>query len=183
MGWPALPYRDWAETCSALHLWTQIVGKYRLAHTPWLNHSWHATLYVTPRGLTTGMVPDGKSAITLTFDFHDHALIGETADMRESFPLEAMSVADFLSRTTTLVERLGGRMDIHGATAAPRPQLDACPPVYRRAAARRECLRRRLHPESQGLRRSHRSATSHGRHHRYREGPVATSSSGGRCVC
>ena len=49
MGWPALPYRDWAETCSALHLWTQIVGKYRLAHTPWVNHSWHATLYVTPR--------------------------------------------------------------------------------------------------------------------------------------
>src|SRR5688500_4278589 len=55
-GWPALPYRDWAETCTALHLWTQIVGKYRLAHTPWVNHSWHATLYVTPRGLTTGMV-------------------------------------------------------------------------------------------------------------------------------
>lgn len=75
----------------------------------------HATLYVTPRGLTTSVVPDGKSAVTLTFDFHDHALIGETADMRESFPLEAMRVADFLSRTTTLVERLGGRMDLHGA--------------------------------------------------------------------
>ena len=106
-------------------LWTQIVGKYRLAHTPWVNHSWHATLYVTPRGLTTRMVPDAKSVITLTFDFHDHALIAETADMRESFPLEAMSVADFLSRTTTLVERLGGRMDIHGApnenVAALRP--------------------------------------------------------------
>jgi hypothetical protein len=73
MGWPALPYNDWAETCSALHLWSQIVGKYRLAHTPWINHSWHATLYVTPRGLTTRMVPDGKLGITLTFDFHDHA--------------------------------------------------------------------------------------------------------------
>ena len=85
-------------------LWTQIVGKYRLAPTPWVNHSWHATLYVTPRGLTTRMVPDAKSVITLTFDFHDHALIAETADMRESFPLEAMSVADFLSRTTTLVD-------------------------------------------------------------------------------
>ncbi len=43
-GWPALPYRDWAETCTALHLWTHIVGKYRLAHTLWVNHSWHATL-------------------------------------------------------------------------------------------------------------------------------------------
>jgi len=140
-GWPALPYGDWAETCSALHLWTQIVGKYRLAHTPWVNHSWHATLYVTPRGLTTRMVPDGKSAITLTFDFHDHALIGETADMRESFPLEAMSVADFLSRTTTLVERLGGRMDIHGApneipNAKPFAQDTTSRPYDRKAVER-----------------------------------------------
>ncbi|CAH2398501.1 DUF5996 family protein [Mesorhizobium escarrei] len=47
--WPLLPYADWAETCTALHLWAQIVGKYRLAHAPWMNHSWHATLYVTPR--------------------------------------------------------------------------------------------------------------------------------------
>lgn len=114
-GWPVLPYADWAETCTALHLWTQIVGKYRLAHTPWVNHSWHATLYVTPRGLTTGVVPDGKATIALTFDFHEHALIGETPDARESFPLEAMSVAEFLNRTTALVERLGGRMEIHGA--------------------------------------------------------------------
>ena len=137
-GWPALPYRDWAETCTALHLWTQIVGKYRLAHTPWVNHSWHATLYVTPRGLTTRMVPDGKSVITLTFDFHDHALIAETADMRESFPLEAMSVADFLSRTNTLVERLGGRMDIHGeiSDAKPFAQDTALRPYDREAVER-----------------------------------------------
>lgn len=114
-GWPALPYGDWAETCQALHLWTQIVGKYRLAHTPWVNHSWHATLYVTPRGLTTGPIPDGNLPLTLTFDFREHALIGETPEMREGFALEAMSVADFLRRTTALVERLGGRMDIHGA--------------------------------------------------------------------
>lgn len=114
-GWPALPYADWAETSMALHLWAQIVGKYRLAHTPWVNHSWHATLYVTPRGLTTGPVPDGNLSITLTFDLREHALIGETPDKRERFPLEAMSVADFLERTTSLVERLGGRMDIHGA--------------------------------------------------------------------
>ncbi len=139
--WPALPYGDWAETCSALHLWTQIVGKYRLAHTPWVNHSWHATLYVTPRGLTTAIVPDGRSAITLSFDFHDHALIGETADARESFPLEAMSVADFLRRTTTLVERLGGRMDIHGApneiaNATPFAQDTASRPYDRKAVER-----------------------------------------------
>src|SRR5882724_11655223 len=51
--WPELPYTAWRDTCATLQLWTQIVGKIRLAQTPWLNHSWHATLYVTSRGLTT----------------------------------------------------------------------------------------------------------------------------------
>lgn len=122
--WPPLPYAAWAETCTAVHLWTQIVGKYRLAHTPWKNHQWHVTLRVTPRGLTTGVVPDGDAAIALTFDFREHSLVGETLHARESFPLEAMSVADFLGRTTALVERLGGRMDIHGA---PNEIPDATP--------------------------------------------------------
>ncbi len=139
--WPALPYDDWAETCTALHLWTQIVGKYRFAHTPWVNHSWHATLYVTPRGLTTSVVPDGDAAVTLTFDFHEHVLVGETRGARASFPLEAMSVAEFLERTTRLVGRLGGRMDIHGAPneipdAKPFAE-DTAPRRYDRDAVRR----------------------------------------------
>jgi len=62
--WPPLLYADWTETCTALHLWTQILGKYRLVHAPWMNHSWHATLYVTPRGLTTGAVPDEETTIS-----------------------------------------------------------------------------------------------------------------------
>ena len=139
--WPALPYADWADTCTAIHLWTQIVGKYRLAHTPWMNHSWHATLYVTPRGLTTGPVPAGEGAMTLTFDLREHALIGETLAMRERFALHSMSVADFLDRTTALVERLGGRMDIHGAPneipdAKPFAQ-DSAPRPYNRQAVER----------------------------------------------
>lgn len=113
--WPTLPYSDWADTCTAIHLWTQIVGKYRLAHTPWVNHAWHATLYVTPRGLSTGPIADGDGAITLTFDFREHALVGESARVRASVPLEAMSTAAFLDRATGLVQGLGGRMDIHGA--------------------------------------------------------------------
>jgi hypothetical protein len=112
--WPNLPYVDWAQACAALNLQSQIVGKYRLAHTPWLNHSWHATLYVTPQGLTTGPVPDGDATVTLTFDLKEHALVGETVDRHARFPLEAMNVADFLERTTALVERLGGSMDICG---------------------------------------------------------------------
>jgi Family of unknown function (DUF5996) len=55
--WPELPYSEWKDTCATLHLWTQIVGKIRLACTPWLNHSWHVTLYPTVRGLTTSLIP------------------------------------------------------------------------------------------------------------------------------
>ena len=55
--WPELPYAAWKDTCATLHLWTQIVGKVRLALTPWLNHSWHVALYVTARGLTTSPIP------------------------------------------------------------------------------------------------------------------------------
>jgi hypothetical protein len=57
--WPELPTTAWRETCETLHLWTQIVGKIRLAREPWLNHSWHVVLYVTARGLTTSPIPDG----------------------------------------------------------------------------------------------------------------------------
>lgn len=139
--WPRLPYAEWVDTCTAIHLWTQIVGKYRLAHTPWVNHAWHATLYVTSRGLTTGPVADGEGAVTLTFDFHEHALVGESAVMRERFPLEAMTTADFLDRTTALVQRLGGRMEIYGApneipNAKPFAE-DTAPRPYDRQAVQR----------------------------------------------
>ena len=55
--WPELPYAAWKDTRDTLHLWTQVVAKVRLALTPWLNHSWHVTLYVTARGLTTSPIP------------------------------------------------------------------------------------------------------------------------------
>ena len=57
--WPELPLSAWKDTYATLHLWMQIVGKIRLAHTPWLNHSWHVVLYATPRGLTTSLIPYG----------------------------------------------------------------------------------------------------------------------------
>ncbi len=60
--WPELPYAAWKDTRDTLHLWTQVVGKIRLALTPWLNHSWHVALYVTARGLTTSPIPDGAAA-------------------------------------------------------------------------------------------------------------------------
>ena len=72
--WPALPYQSWQDSCATLHLWTQIVGKIRLARTPWVNHSWHATLYVTPRGLTTSAIPYDGRAFEIDFHFIDQAL-------------------------------------------------------------------------------------------------------------
>lgn len=130
--WPALPYADWADTCAALHLWSQIVGKYRLAHTPWVNHSWHATLYVTPRGLTTGPVHEGGGCVSLSFDFVDHRLIAEAdGGAQDTFPLEAMRVADFFNRTRTAVEAVGGTFDIDGL---PNELPDAVPFVEDTAA-------------------------------------------------
>lgn len=115
--WPAIPFAPWADTCTALHLWCQILGKYRLAHTPWMNHSWHATLYVTPRGLTTGPVHEvGGGCVTLTLDLVDHRMMAEAdGGAREGFALEAMSVADFHDRTRRTVEAVGGAFDIHGS--------------------------------------------------------------------
>jgi hypothetical protein len=94
--WPALPYDAWRDTCATLHLWTQIVGKVRLAQTPWINHSWHATLYVTARGLTTLPIPYNNRAFEIDFDFIDHALLIRVSDGTERLPLQAQSVANFL---------------------------------------------------------------------------------------
>ena len=72
--WPALPYAAWADTAATLQLWTQMVGKIRLARTPWLNHSWHVALYVTARGLTTSPIPAAERTFQIDFDFIDHVL-------------------------------------------------------------------------------------------------------------
>src|SRR3954451_19836976 len=72
--WPELPYAAWKDTCATLHLWTQVVGKVRLALTPWLNHSWHVTLRVTARGLATPLVSYGSRDFQMEFDFFDHLL-------------------------------------------------------------------------------------------------------------
>lgn len=115
-GWPALPYPDWAETCTALHLWSQIVGKYRLARTPWVNHSWHATLYVSARGLTTALIPDGHRGVEISFDLIDHALLGAASDGGTArFNLGPMSVADFHWHFIELLRELGATAEFHGS--------------------------------------------------------------------
>lgn len=112
--WPTLDYLSWRETCSALHLYLQVVGKYRLAHTPWLNHSWNATFYVTPSGLTSSLIPDGPG-IEIVFDFHDHRVLGTSGDGRKaSFALRDMTVAEFHATFIRLISELGGTPEFHG---------------------------------------------------------------------
>src|SRR5258706_12174703 len=92
--WPELPLDAWKDTYATLHLWTQIVGKVRLVQTPWINHSWHVTLYVTPRGLTTSAIPYGSREFAIDFDFIDHRLVIQCSDGASGgFPLEPQSVA------------------------------------------------------------------------------------------
>jgi hypothetical protein len=113
--WPEIPYESWRETCSALHMYAQMVGKYRLARTPWVNHSWHATLYVNARGLTTSLIPDGTVGVEIAFDLLDHAIIGVTTDGRRAgFSLGPMSVADFRARFLDLIGQLGGSPQFDG---------------------------------------------------------------------
>jgi hypothetical protein len=113
--WPEIPYPAWRETCTALHLFTQIVGKYRLARTPWVNHSWHATFYVDARGLTTSRVPDVSGDIEIRFDFIDHVVVGQnTNGQLGAFDLGPMSVARFHGKFLELIRSLGGTPRFHG---------------------------------------------------------------------
>jgi hypothetical protein len=115
LDWPDIPYEPWRDTCAALHLFTQIVGKYRLARTPWINHSWHATFYINSRGLTTSLVPDGPGGAEICFDLLSHAVIGSTTDGRTAqFSLGPMSVAAFHRRFRDLVGSLGGSPEFDG---------------------------------------------------------------------
>src|SRR6185436_13058618 len=106
--WPELPTAAWRDTYATLHLWTQIIGKIRLTRAPWLNHSWHVTLYVTPRGLTTSPVPDGTRTFQIDFDFIDHVLRISTSDGAERhFALAGQSVSSFYATTMATLAELG----------------------------------------------------------------------------
>jgi hypothetical protein len=106
--WPELPYAAWKDTCQTLQLWTQIVGKIRLARTPWLNHSWHVTLYVTARGLTTSPIPDGARTFQIDFDFIDHVLWLRTSDGHfRQVVLRPVTVAEFYGEVMHALGELG----------------------------------------------------------------------------
>jgi len=106
--WPELPTASWRDTYATLHLFTQIIGKIRLVRTPWLNHSWHVTLYVTGRGLATSPIPDGTRNFEIEFDFLDHTLKISTSDgASRQFALAGNSVASFYTRVMALLDEFG----------------------------------------------------------------------------
>jgi hypothetical protein len=106
--WPELPLAEWKDTLATLHMWTQIVGKIRLALTPLENHWWNVPLYVTPRGLTTSAIPYGDRLFQIDFDFISHLLLIETTDGSvKTFALRPCSVAEFYKEIMTTLGSLG----------------------------------------------------------------------------
>src|SRR5260370_9261913 len=106
--WPELPTAAWRDTYETLHLWTQIIGKIRLARSPWLNHSWHVVLYVTARGLTTSPIPDGIGSFQIDLDFIDHHLrISTSNGATRQFALAGKSVASFYAAIMAALSESG----------------------------------------------------------------------------
>lgn len=105
--WPLLEFNEWKDTLATVHLWTQIVGKIRLRNLPWLNHSWHVTFYVSPRGLTTGSIPYENGLFQIDFDFVDHQLVIQTKEENVVMNLYPMTVASFYKELKLLLESVG----------------------------------------------------------------------------
>ncbi|MET0698285.1 MAG: DUF5996 family protein [Mycobacterium sp.] len=107
-GWPSLRVDDWEPTRRSLHMWSQIVGKVRLAHAPLLNHWWQVPLYVSPRGLTTSAIPFGTNSFDMEFDFVDHALVVRVSDGGyATINLADTSVAEFYRDVLETLSSLG----------------------------------------------------------------------------
>jgi hypothetical protein len=111
--WPSLPLEAWADTCATLHMWTQIVGKIRLAQTPLVNHWWNVPLYVSPRGLTTTAMPYEDILFEMEFDFLDHKLrINSSNGSNNTVALEPKSVAVFYQQTMKALRDVGLKIQI-----------------------------------------------------------------------
>jgi Family of unknown function (DUF5996) len=108
LAWPALPLTEWKDTRETLHMWTQIVGKVRLAQTPLINHWWEVPLYVSAYGLTTSPIPYGAETFEIEFDFIDHKLEIDTSwGSIKTLPLAPQSVADFYHAFMNALRSLG----------------------------------------------------------------------------
>lgn len=113
LAWPRLPFEDWRDSKITLHLFCQIVGKIRLALHPKVNHWWHVTLYLTPRGVTTGTIPHGDRTFEMELDWTDHAWRLRASDGRSRrVPLQGQSVASFYEEAMRNLRDLGLGVEI-----------------------------------------------------------------------
>lgn len=123
--WPKLDYAEWKLTYETLHRWLQIVGKLRLCKSPWANHSWNTTFYVTSRGLTTSAIPMGERNMTVDFDFFDHKLIFQDSTGKHmAMVLQNESVASFYTRIQECLEVMNV---VPSFDPAPNEVMDATP--------------------------------------------------------
>jgi hypothetical protein len=123
--WPPLPFAEWKETAATLHMWTQIIGKVRLKQTPWTNHSWHVTLYVTSRGLSTSPIPHELYTFEISFDFIDHELrIVKSDGAARVLNLRPQSVAKFYDEVMNALAALALPVTIN---TTPNEIQDAIP--------------------------------------------------------
>jgi hypothetical protein len=140
--WPDLRSATLGGTTDTLQMMTQIVGKVRLARTPWINHSWHVTLRVSARGLITPLIPNGASGFSVEFDFIDEALVIRVTDGGERrIQLEGQSIAQFYDAATKALAALGAATEIDPhPSELPNPVIpfheDNAPRVYDSDAAR-----------------------------------------------
>jgi len=140
--WPALPLEQWSDTCATLHLWTQIVGKIRLSLSPWMNHCWQVTLYVTARGLTTSPIPHGTRTFELELVFPSDELVVTTSDGEvRKIPLRPQPVAAFYRQVIGPLDELRLPVKIRkkpNEVADPVPfDVDERPRAYDAEFARR----------------------------------------------
>jgi hypothetical protein len=123
--WPSLVLDTWQDTYTTLHMWTQIVGKIRLVQSPFVNHSWHAALYLTARGLTTSPIPYGERTFQIDFDFINHRLLIQSSDGAvRTMALEPRSVGDFYQELFSILHQLDLAVTIH---TTPNEVVDAIP--------------------------------------------------------
>jgi len=131
--WPPAPTDGWLETAATLQMWSQIIGKVRLARSPRENHWWHVALYLTARGLTTSPIPDGGRTFQIDFDFIDHRLVIATSDGgREVIALAPMSVAAFYAEVMARLAAL--KVDVR-IWPVPTEVVDATPFTKRTAVS------------------------------------------------
>ena len=113
--WPELRWEDWSATADTLHMWTQIVGKVRLALCPLQEHWWNVTLHVSARGLCTSAMPYGADFLEIEFDFVNHQLLFRTSTGLSAYtPLRAQSVADFYAEFQKTLTDLGVHVTLYG---------------------------------------------------------------------